>query len=91
MIEPVTVQVVEVVRAVLDVCPPELSGDLLDSGVVLTGGGALVRGWAERLRHELGVPVRLADEPRHAVIRGAGICVDDMRALHRVLVGEPRG
>ena len=91
MIEPVTTQVVEVVRSVLDVCPPELSGDLLDSGVVLTGGGARLRGWAERLRHELGIPVRLADDPQHAVIRGAGVCVDDMAALQRVLSGAPRG
>ena len=91
MLEPVTAQVVEVMRSVLDVCPPELSGDLLDSGVTLTGGGALLRGWAERLRHELGVPVRVADDPEHAVIRGAGTCVDDMTALRQVLAGAPRG
>lgn len=89
MIEPVTAQVVETVRLVLDVCPPELAGDLLDAGVVLTGGGALLRGWSERLRHELGVPVRLADDPRHAVVRGAGACVDDFTALRRVLVSTP--
>ncbi|AXH97980.1 rod shape-determining protein [Ornithinimicrobium avium] len=88
MIEPVTAQVVEVVRLVLDVCPPELAGDLLDSGVVLTGGGALLRGWTERLRHELGVPVRVADEPQHAVVRGAGACVDDLRVLHRTVLGS---
>lgn len=91
MVEPVTSQVVEVVRSVLDVCPPELSGDLLDAGIVLTGGGALLRGWTERLRHELGVPVRLADDPRHAVIRGAGACVDDMSALRRLLAGSAQG
>ncbi len=88
MIEPVTAQVVETVRLVLDVCPPELAGDLLDTGVVLTGGGALLRGWAERLRHELGVPVRVADEPRHAVVRGAGACVDDLRVLRRTVLGS---
>lgn len=90
-VEPVTAQVVEVVRTVLDICPPELSGDLLDNGVVLTGGGSLLRGWVERLRHELGLPVRLAEDPRHAVIRGAGACIDDMGALGRVLAGAPRG
>ncbi|WP_010148842.1 rod shape-determining protein [Serinicoccus profundi] len=88
MIEPVTAQVVEVVRAVLDICPPELSGDLLDTGVTLTGGGALLRGWSERLRHELGVPVRLAEDPQHAVIRGAGSCVEDMGALRQVLTRQ---
>ena len=87
-VEPVTAQVVEAVRLVLDVCPPELSGDLLDNGIVLTGGGALLRGWTERLRHELGIPVRLADDPQHAVIRGAGVCVDDLASLRRVLAGS---
>jgi rod shape-determining protein MreB and related proteins len=90
MIEPITAQVVEVVRLVLDICPPELAGDLLDSGVVLTGGGSLLRGWTERLRHELGVPVRVAQRAEHAVIRGAGACVDDFGVLRRVLVGAPR-
>lgn len=90
MIEPVTGQVVAVVRAVLDICPPELSGDLLEAGVTLTGGGALLRGWAERLRHELGVPVRVAQDPQHAVIRGAGACVDDLGALRQVLAGAAR-
>lgn len=89
MIEPVTAQVVEAVRQVLDICPPELSGDLLDSGVVLTGGASLLRGWAERLRHELGIPVRVADDPQHAVIRGAGACVDNFSSLRRVLVSTP--
>lgn len=90
MIEPVTAQIIEVVRLVLDICPPELAGDLLDNGVVLTGGAALLRGWAERLRHELGIPVRLAERAEHAVIRGAGACVDDFSVLRRVLVGAPR-
>lgn len=89
MIEPVTAQVVEAVRLVLDICPPELAGDLLDAGIVLTGGGSLLRGWAERLRHELGIPVRVADDPQHAVIRGAGACVDNFASLRRVLVSTP--
>lgn len=89
MIEPVTAQVVEVVRLVLDICPPELAGDLLDTGLVLTGGASLLRGWTERLRHELGVPVRVAEGAEHAVIRGAGACVDDFGVLRRVLVGAP--
>ncbi|MFX0537964.1 rod shape-determining protein [Ornithinimicrobium sp. Y1847] len=90
MIEPVTTQVVEVVRLVLDICPPELSGDLIDTGIVLTGGGALLKGWTERLRHELGIPVRLAEDPQHAVARGAGACVEDFSSLRRVLSGSAR-
>lgn len=87
MIEPAVLPVVDVVKAVLDVCPPDLSGDVLDSGVVLTGGGALLRGMEERLRSELGIPVRTADDPRRAVVRGAAACLEDCSALAHVLVG----
>lgn len=90
MIEAPILQVVDVVKAVLDICPPELSGDVLDNGVVLTGGGAQLRGIDERLHRELGVEVRVADDPAHAVIRGAGACVDNFAALERLLV-TPRG
>lgn len=90
MIEPTVLQVVDVVKAVLDICPPELAGDVLDNGVVLTGGGAQLRGIDERLHRELGVRVRVAEDPARAVIRGAGACVDDFAALERVLV-TPKG
>ena len=83
-------QIVELVRATLDVCPPELAGDILDRGITLTGGGALLRGLDERMRHELGVPVQVADDPLRAVARGAGRCVDDFASLERVLVGDHR-
>lgn len=78
--------IVELVREVLHSCPPELAGDILDKGITLTGGGALLRGIGERLHHELGVPVTTADDPLRAVVRGAGRCVDELEALHRVLV-----
>ncbi|MGE9806984.1 rod shape-determining protein [Janibacter sp. G1551] len=87
--EPV-LRIVAVVREVLDVCPPELAGDVLDNGITLTGGGALLRGLDERLRRELGVPVTVADDPMHAVVRGAGTCVDDVDALEQVLVDARR-
>ena len=74
----------------LDVCPPELSGDILDRGIVLTGGGALLRGLDERMRHELGVPVRVADDPLRSVVRGSGRCVEEFSSLERVLVGTQR-
>lgn len=91
MIEPALGQIVDVIKAVLDVCPPELAGDVLDNGVVLTGGGALLRGLDERLHRELGVDLVLAQDPARAVIRGAGACVDDFAALERVLVTPRRG
>lgn len=82
--------VIDLVRDVLDVCPPELSGDVLGRGIVLTGGGALLRGLDARMQHELGVPVRVADGPSRAVVRGAGRCVDDFTALRPVLVDGHR-
>ncbi|XVX18974.1 rod shape-determining protein [Actinomycetota bacterium] len=89
-IEGPVLQIVELVRSTLDVCPPELAGDILDNGIVLTGGGALLRGLDERMRHELGVPVRSADEPLRSVVVGAGRCVEDFDSLERVLVDTRR-
>ena len=89
-IEGPVLQIVELVRCVLDVCPPELAGDVLDRGITLTGGGALLRGLDERMRHELGVPVRVAEDPLRAVVRGSGRCVEEFTALERVLVSSTR-
>ncbi len=82
--------IVDAVRATLDQTPPELAGDIMDRGLVLTGGGALLRGLDERLRHETGMPVHLAEEPLHSVAMGAGKCVEEFEALQQVLVSEPR-
>jgi rod shape-determining protein MreB len=82
--------IVDAVRTTLDKTPPELAGDIMDRGLVLTGGGALLRGLDERLRHETGMPVHVAQEPLHSVAMGAGKCVEEFEALHQVLVQEPR-
>ena len=71
-------------------CPPELSGDIMDRGIVLTGGGALLRGLDERLRHETGMPIHIADNPLDSVALGAGKCVEEFEALQQVLISEPR-
>ncbi|NHA67327.1 rod shape-determining protein [Phycicoccus flavus] len=89
-IETPVAQIVDLVRSVLDVCPPELAGDVVDRGIALTGGGALLRGLDERLSHELGVPVRAAEEPLRAVARGAGRCVEEFGTLERLLVDTRR-
>jgi rod shape-determining protein MreB len=83
-------QIVDAVRTTLDKTPPELAGDIMDRGLVLTGGGALLRGLDERLRHETGMPVHVADDPLHSVAMGAGKCVEEFEALQQVLVSEPR-
>jgi len=82
--EPVNA-IVDAVRSTLDKCPPELSGDIMDRGIVLTGGGALLRGLDVRLRQETGMPVIIADNPLDTVAFGAGKCVEEFDALQPVL------
>ncbi|MGH3423126.1 MAG: rod shape-determining protein [Nocardioidaceae bacterium] len=87
--EPVQ-DIVDAVRSTLDKTPPELAGDIMDRGLVLTGGGALLRGLDERIRHETQMPVHVADDPLHSVAMGAGKCVEEFEALQQVLTSEPR-
>ena len=82
--------VVDIVKTTLDKCPPELAGDVMDRGIALTGGGALLRGLDERLREETGMPIQLADNPLESVVLGTGKCVEDFDALQQVLVPDGR-
>jgi rod shape-determining protein MreB len=82
--------VVDVVTATLDKCPPELAGDVMDRGIALTGGGALLRGLDERLADETGIPVCLDGNPLESVVLGAGKCVEDFDALQQVLLPDRR-
>jgi rod shape-determining protein MreB len=72
------------VRDSLEKIPPELSADIYDRGVVLTGGGALLRNLDERLRDETGLPVLVAENPLTSVVMGAGMMLTDMDLLRRV-------
>ncbi|MCQ4082619.1 rod shape-determining protein [Streptomyces sp. RB6PN25] len=81
--------IVHAVRHTLDTCPPELAGDIMERGVVLTGGGALLRGLDVRLRQELDVPVLVAAEPLHCVAVGAGKCVEEYGTYRPVLEAQP--
>jgi rod shape-determining protein MreB len=74
----------------LDKTPPELASDLMDRGIVLTGGGALLLGLDERLRKETGLPIHVADDPLRAVVIGTGKCIEEFEALEKVLISEPR-
>ncbi len=87
--EPVN-SIVDAVKTTLDKCPPELSGDIMDRGIVITGGGALLKGLDERLRHETGMPIHLTDRPLDSVAMGSGKCVEEFEALQQVLISEPR-
>jgi rod shape-determining protein MreB len=87
--EPVNA-IIDAVKSTLDRCPPELSSDVMDRGIVLTGGGALLGGLSERLSHETGMPVHIADSPLDSVVIGTGRCVEEFEALKQVLISEPR-
>ncbi|MEU5422295.1 rod shape-determining protein [Streptomyces sp. NPDC001407] len=81
--------IVMAVRQTLDETPPELAGDIMDRGIVLTGGGALLRGLDVRLSKELDIPVIVADEPLDCVAIGTGRCVEDFASLKTVLDAQP--
>lgn len=80
--------VIDAVHEVIEETPPELAGDVLVQGITLCGGGALLRGFAELLEKETGVPVHIADDPLTCVARGLGQIVDDFEA-HRELMDNP--
>jgi rod shape-determining protein MreB len=86
---PVLVEIVAAVRAALDATPPELVDDLMDRGIVLCGGGSLVRGLDQLVAHETLMPVRVAAAPLECVARGTGVVLEELDTLGRVLV-RPR-
>ena len=82
--------IVDAVRTTLDKCPPELAGDVMDRGIALTGGGALLRGIDDRFREETGLPIHLADNPLQSVVMGTGHCVEDFETFGQMLLSDPR-
>ncbi|MBK7629572.1 MAG: rod shape-determining protein [Ignavibacteriales bacterium] len=84
------VQIVDAVRQTLERTPPELSADILDRGVMLTGGGALLKGLDERIRMETNLPVHVAEDPLTAVARGAGKVIDNLNHYSKVLIRNRR-
>lgn len=87
--EPVN-QIVEAVKRSLERTPPELSADILDRGMMLSGGGALLKGLDERLRLETNLPVHVAEDPLTAVVRGTGRVLEDLPKYMRVLLKSKR-
>jgi rod shape-determining protein MreB len=88
--DPAIERIVAAIRATLDRCPPELAGDLVARGIVLTGGGALLRGLDARLQHELGVPVLVAERPLDSVVLGTATVVEHFDHLQKVVVDGHR-
>jgi rod shape-determining protein MreB len=87
--EPVNA-IIDSIKTSLDRTPPELAADIMDKGVMLTGGGALLRGLDERLKHETGMPIHVAENPLSSVAYGAGKCLEEFEVLQRVLVSPTR-
>ncbi len=84
--EPVS-QIVEAVKVALEKTPPELAADIVDKGIVLTGGGALLSKMDYILRQATGLPVAVPEDPLTCVVRGTGRCLDEMKTLKNVLIG----
>ncbi|MFZ5516419.1 MAG: rod shape-determining protein [Candidatus Zhuqueibacterota bacterium] len=87
--EPVNT-IVEAVKLCLEQTPPELSADILDRGIILTGGGSLLKGLDERLRRETNLPIVLTDDPLTCVVRGTGKVLDDLENYQKVLTKTKR-
>lgn len=79
-------QIVEGVKQSLERTPPELSADILDRGVIITGGGALLKGLDERIRMETNLPVHIAENPLLAVVNGAGKVIENMNKYSKVFI-----
>jgi rod shape-determining protein MreB len=84
--EPVS-QIVEAVKVALEKTPPELAADIVDKGIVLTGGGALLTKMDYILQQATGLPVAVPEDPLTCVVRGTGRCLDEMKTLKNVLIG----
>lgn len=87
--EPVSA-IVDAVKFTLDKTPPELAADIMEQGIVLAGGGALLAGLDARLHKETGMPIRIADNPLDAVALGSGKCLESFEALQGVLFSSSR-
>ena len=81
--EPISA-IVEAVRMTLERCPPELSADLVDRGMVLAGGGSLIRGLDKLISEQTGLPVHRADDPLSAVAEGIGVVLNELNFLRKV-------
>ncbi|MEQ8212991.1 MAG: rod shape-determining protein, partial [Smithellaceae bacterium] len=83
--EPVTL-IIDAIKDALENAPPELAGDIVDRGIVLTGGGALLQNIDILAREETGLPITIADDPLCAVARGAGMALDQLDVLKEVTI-----
>jgi rod shape-determining protein MreB len=78
--------IVEAVRIALEVTPPELAADIVDQGIVLTGGGALMKNLDKLLKEATGMPIIVADDPLSSVVLGTGKALDNLDILREVTI-----
>ena len=89
-LEPPVGRIVAAVKDTLERTPPELAADVGERGIVLAGGGSLLRGIDEKLRAEVGLPVQIADSPLTCVAEGAGRSLDELETLDRAAKAQRR-
>ena len=87
--DPLTV-IVDAIRTTLERCPPELADDLVDRGIILAGGGALLRGLDRLIKEKTGLPVHIAEDPLSAVAEGTGKSLSELAFLRKVASGTSR-
>jgi rod shape-determining protein MreB len=78
--------ILDTIRVTLENTPPELASDIVDKGIVLAGGGALLRGLDKLIREETGLPVIVAEDPLSAVVRGVGKMLDELELLKKIAI-----
>ena len=80
--------IVEAVKLSIEETPPELLADIMDQGIILAGGGALLKGLDVRLQEETKSPVHIADDPLQCVVRGTGMCLENIEVYQKVFVSD---
>lgn len=90
-LEPIFLSIEDMVKVALEKTPPELAKDIVDRGIVLSGGVALMHGFAERLSRTINTPVIVAEEPLFSVALGVGKILDNLGTMRRVLMSVERG
>ncbi len=90
LLEPISA-IVNTIKVALENTPPELAGDILDRGIVLTGGGSMLRGMDVRLREETDLPIILVDDPLSTVVNGTGKVLEDLDLLRKISIASEWG
>lgn len=86
----IIISIVDAIKACLEKTPPELAGDIMERGIMLAGGGALLRGMDSLIAHETGMPVHIAEDPLSCIVLGAGQALENIELLKKVANGAKK-